>query len=221
MNKEPRKVHAIFEELRDRASYPFLFYIPKSYVEVFMEEKLLNEIDWAFDVLIVARKKMDIIFIDDKDESQEVFKKQSALKENLFDLAEYESVLNPAQFSILINNYKDHLFAMQYLAALLVMDVHSSKDERYKKYLGHFTLQNAAYVLHKSGIDKDFPSFRKTQAEEDFMRECVMINLNIPEILQEEIAPPKQKVKKKKQLYIADEESQKYLLETVFDIKIE
>jgi hypothetical protein len=161
-----------------------------------MEEKELNEIDWVFDVLIMARKKMDIIFIDEKDESQEVFKKQRAFKEDLFDLAEYESVLNTAQFSILINNYKEHLFVMHYLAELLGKDVHSGNEERYKKYLGHFTLQNMAYMLHKSDIDNDFPSCRKTQAEENFMRECVMINLNIPERLKEEIAPPKQKVKK-------------------------
>lgn len=41
-----------------------------------------------FDVLILARKKMDIVFIDDKDESQEILNKRSLLNENLFDLVD-------------------------------------------------------------------------------------------------------------------------------------
>jgi hypothetical protein len=221
MGKEPRKVHKIYEELRDRTTYPLLFYLPRKIFEVFIEEKALNDIDWVFDVLIMARKEMDIIFIADKDESQEVLKKQSILNGNLFDLAEYESELNPVQFSILINKYKDHLFAMHYISELILKDVNSGDDEKYKKYIAFFRLQEVAFMMHKSAIDNDFPSFRRTQAEEHLLRESLMDNFNIAEIFKEKNVLPQQKVKRKKVQLITDAESQKYLLAAVFSLKME
>ncbi|MCL7755020.1 hypothetical protein [Polaribacter sp. Z022] len=221
MSKETRKVNVIYEELRDRATYPLLLYIPKAYYKHLLEEEELLKIDWLFDVLILAKKEMDIVFIDDKDESQEVLKKQSILGENLFDLIDYQIALNPTQFSFLINKYKDHVFVMQYVTELMMNDVNSGNNEIFKKYLGLFILQESALAIHKTNIDNAFPSFRKTQEEEDYMRENVIDNFKIPIVEQEEVVTPKQKSKRKKEKIITDLESQNFLLESVFKIKIQ
>ena len=219
MSKETRKVNVIYEELRDRVTYPLLLYVPKSYFENLLPQEQLIQIDWLFDVLIMARKEMDIIFIDEKDESHEVLKKQSVLGENLFDLIDYQIALKPEQFSFLLKNYKDHLFVMHYISELMMNDVNLGSDERYKNYLGLFILQESALDLHKRSVDDAFPVFRKTQEEEAYMRANVIDNFKLPIVEQEEIVTPKQKPKRKKEKVITDLESQEYLLESVFNIK--
>jgi hypothetical protein len=219
MSKETRKVNVIYEELRDRVTYPQLLYVPKSYFKSLLPQEELIQLDWLFDVLIMARKELDIIFIDDKDESNEVLKKQSVLGENLFDLIDYQETLNPGQFSFLINKYKDHLFVVHYIAELMMNDVNLGGDERYKKYLGLFILQESALALHKTSIDNAFPNFRKTQAEEDYMRANVIENFKPPIIEQEEVVTSKQIPKRNKEKVITDLESQNFLLESVFRVK--
>lgn len=219
MSKETRKVNVIYEELRDRVTYPLLLYVPKSYFENLLPQEQLIQLDWLFDVLIMARKELDIIFIDDKDESHEVLKKQSVLGENLFDLIDYQEALKPAQFSFLISKYKDHLFVMHYIAELMMNDVNLGSDERYKNYLGLFILQESALVLHKRSVDDAFPGFRKTKAEEDYMRANVIDNFKLPIFEQEEVVTSKQKPKRKKAKIITDLESQDFLLESVFKVK--
>ena len=219
MSKETRKANVIYEELRNRATYPLLLYIPKSYFKNLLPQEQLIQLDWLFDVLIMARKELDIIFIDDKDESHEVLKKQSVLGENLFDLIDYQIALKPAQFSFLLNKYKDHLFVMHYIAELMMNDINLGSSEIYKNYLGLFILQESALGLHKRSIDDSFPSFRKTKEEEDFMRANVIDNFKLPTIEKEEVVTPKQKPKRKKEKIITDLESQDFLLESVFKIK--
>lgn len=219
MSKETRKVNVIYEELRDRVSYPLLLYVPKSYFENLLSQEQLVEFDWVFDVLIMARKELDVVFIDEKDESHEVLKKQSVLGGNLFDLVEYQEDLKPVQFSFLINQYKDHLFAMHYVTELMMNNVNSGSNEIFKKYLGLFILQESALALHKIKIDNTFPSYRKTLEEEDYMRENIIENFKLPIIEQEEVVPPKQKPKRKKEKIITDIESQNFLLESVFKIR--
>lgn len=219
MGKETRKVHVIYEELRDRVTYPLLFYVPKSYFENLLPQEQLVQLDWMFDVLILARKVLDVIFIDDEDESREVLKKQSILGENLFDLIDYQDALKPAQFSFLISKYKDYLFVIHYITELMMNDVNLGNDKRYKKYLGLFILQESALALNKSSIDDAFPDFRKTQAEEEYMRANVVENFKLPIMNQEEVITPKQKPKRKKEKIITDLESQNFLLESVFKVK--
>lgn len=220
MSKEGRKVNVIYEELRDRVTYPLLLYVPKSYFENLLSQEHLLELDWLFDVLIMARKELDIVFIDEKDESKEVLKKQSILGGNLFDLIDYQDDLKPAQFSFLINQYKDHLFVMHYVTELMMNNVNFGSNEIFKKYLGLFMLQESALAIHKTNIDNTFPSFRKTQEEEDYMRANVIENFKLPIIEQEEVISPKQKSKRKKEKIITDIESQNFLLESVFKVSL-
>jgi hypothetical protein len=75
MNKEARKVNVIYEELRGRLTYPLLLYVPKNYFENLLQNEQLIQLDWVFDVLIMVKHELDVVFIDDKDESHEVLKK--------------------------------------------------------------------------------------------------------------------------------------------------
>ncbi|ARV06082.1 hypothetical protein BTO04_04915 [Polaribacter sp. SA4-10] len=218
MPKETRKVNVIYEELRDRTVYPFLLYIPKKYFAYFLEEEQVNQLHWAFDVLILARKEMDIIFIDKQDESQEILNKRSVLNENLFDLVDYKIELKPAQFSFLIDKYQVHLFVMHHIAELMLIEVNKRTDGSYKKHLAFFILQEEALGHHKRSVGDDFPEHRKTQEEEDYMRANIIDNFKLPIIEQEEIIPPEVNIKKKKEKLITDLEAQDFLLEIVFKI---
>ena len=219
MNKEARKVNVIYEELRGRLTYPLLLYVPKNYFENLLQNEQLIQLDWVFDVLIMVKHELDVVFIDDKDESHEVLKKQGVLEENLFDLVDYQIALKPAQFSFLIKKYKDYLFVIHYMAELMMNDVNLGVDERYKKYSGHFILQENALDLHKRSIDDAFPYFKKIQAEEGDMRANIIDNFKLPIIERGQVDVPKQKPKRKKEKIITDLESQNFLLENVFKVK--
>lgn len=221
MGTKERKVNEIYDELRDRATYPFFFYLPKNYFDILIEAKLIDDVDWVFDVLIYARQKMDVLIFEAEEVPKEIFDKQSILRENLFDLKEYESELKTSKFSFLIKKYKEHLFAMYYLSEMIVKHVQEGNEKRYKKYLAYFMAQDNAYMSHKSDIDIEFPSYRNTLEEENYMRACLVDNLNISDILQEEVAIPKQKTKRKKVKYITDLEAQQFLLESVFKVERE
>ena len=67
MNKEARKVNVIYEELRGRLTYPLLLYVPKNYFENLLQNEQLIQLDWVFDVLIMVKHELDVVFIDDKD----------------------------------------------------------------------------------------------------------------------------------------------------------
>ncbi|ARV06106.1 hypothetical protein BTO04_05040 [Polaribacter sp. SA4-10] len=61
-------------------------------------------------------------------------------------------------------------------------DVNGGVDERFKKYIGHFILQEEALRKHKRSVADDFPDFRKTQEEEeeDYMRVNIIKNFKLP-----------------------------------------
>jgi hypothetical protein len=221
MSKETRKVNVIYEELRNRVFYPLLIYFPKFYFEHLLEQEQIKQIEWVFDILILARKKMDIVFIDDQDESQEILNKRSLLSENLFDLVDYQIELKPAQFSFLMHKYQEYVFIFHHIAELMLNDVNSRTDGKYKKHVAFFMIQEDALRHHKITISDDFPEHKNTQEEEDYMRANIIDNFKLPIIEQEEIIPPTIKTKQKKEKIITDLEAQDFLLESIFKINKE
>jgi hypothetical protein len=99
--------------------------------------------------------------------------------------------------------------------------VYEGTEEKFKKYIGHFILQEEALLQHKRSVADDFPDYRKTQEEEDYMRANIIDHLKLPTIEQEEITPPEVKIKKKKEKLITDLEAQDFLLESIFKINKE
>tara|TARA_R110001606_G_scaffold168335_1_gene312779 strand:- start:180 stop:848 length:669 start_codon:yes stop_codon:yes gene_type:complete len=221
MSKETRKVNVIYEELSNRVFYPLLIYFHKFYFEHLIEQEEIKKIEWVFDVLIVARKKLDIVFIDDKDESQEILNKRSLLNENLFDLVDYQIELKPAQFSFLMHKYQEYVFIIHHIAELMLNDVNTRTDGKYKKHIAFFMTQEDALRHHKITIGDDFPEHRNTQEEEDYMRANIIDNFKLPIIEQEETTPPPIKTKQKKEKLITDIEAQEFLLESVFKVTID
>ena len=216
MSEKQQKQHEIYDELRDRASYPLLLYVSKSLVEEELDDEQKKNTNWLFDRLIVAKAKMDISYVDEQDDTIEMLKKSSALRANVFDLVDCYATLKEAQFNFLYNNYRNHLFGMKSLCDEMVKDVEKGTNEFYKKYLTYFNLQADVYEQHQKDLAETFPDENGEVKIEVNIRSFVVDNFSI--IKKEVNAIEKESIKKKQ--LITDEESRNYLLEKVFGVDL-
>ncbi|QNM84603.1 hypothetical protein H9W90_10380 [Polaribacter pectinis] len=223
--KTVQNTFEIYELLRAGLMYPSIVYIPidtvLEYVE-FEEIAELQEIMQPFDRLWICESLEINYHLEADTDLQLLLKKQDVLKKNLFLLIDYKQNLEPEQFEYLEKNYKQLLYVCMYFSQEMLRVLKVSKEKHLKKYLHLFELQDIHYQKHFTAIEETFPSSeeeKKTWYTSDTIN-YEKLKENIPLDNNRDDKTSK-KVKKKRQKYITDEESQMYLLESVFNIKID
>ncbi|MGJ8762343.1 MAG: hypothetical protein ACSHXA_17530 [Polaribacter sp.] len=213
--KQPRQ-HEIYNELRDRASYPLLLYVSKSLVEDEVDDEQKKNTEWLFDRLIVAKAKEVVSYVDVQDDTMEMLRKGGELRANLFDLVDYYATLKEAQFNFLYNNYLNHILGMKCWCDEMLKDVENGTNEFYKKYITYFKLQADLYEQHQKDLAETFPDENGEIKIEVNIRSFVVDNFSM---IKKEINTIEKESTKKKYL-ITDEESRNYLLEKVFGVDL-
>ena len=211
MKNKKRKNSDIFTDLRNSATYPFIFFLPLDYFSNFLTEKELEATDWMFDRIIFGRTKMDILFMDQNEITFDIFKKQENLQDNLFELIDLQTDLKLTQFEFVFEKYKDHILALEYFFNLMVIEINKGTNDNYLKYIRIFELQLIYLRTHQKSFNEAFPSYiEKPKREVD--RDAFIVHE-----IREKIKPKKAFKKPKKKL-ISDIESQNFLLKTIFKL---
>lgn len=211
MKNKKNKNSKIYNKLRDKASYPLVFYAPLDYFSHYLEKEQIHAIEWLFDRIAYASKKMEVIFMDENEITFDILKKNTKLRENLFELVDLHNDLNENQFIFILENYKDHIMAMDYFSDLMLGDIKRRFKNDYQKYYSLFSLQSSYFKEHRQSIDKAFPSYIERYKRE--IDPNAFLTENITKKEKTKKAP-----KKNKEKLISDLESQNFLLETVFNL---
>jgi hypothetical protein len=214
MKNNKRKNSDIFNDLRDRATYPSILFIPLDYFSKFLTEKELKALDWMFDRIVFARAKMDVLFMDENEINFDIFKKQNYLRENLFELVDLKTDLKRTQFEFIFERYKDHILAMEYFFDLMVKKINTGTNVEYSKYIKIFEIQLAYISMHQKSFNEAFPLYA-----EKYKREIDLDAFIIDKIIEKTAKEtPKKAYTKPKEKLITDFESQNFLLKTVFKL---
>lgn len=222
--KSEQNTFEIYELLRAGLMYPSIVFIPMDTVLEYADFKDIEELQklmQPFDKLWICESLEHNYHLEAETDLQVLLKKQDVLKMNLFNLMDNKQHLEPAQFEYLEKNYKQLLYVCMYFSQEMVKVIKGSSQEQFTKYLPLFELQDFHYQNHFKSIEEVFPTSeeeKKTWHIRETIDDEKLIE-NTP-VDNNENKQTEKKVKKKKQQYITDEASQKYLLETVFNIKI-
>ncbi|WP_439128437.1 hypothetical protein [Polaribacter sp.] len=220
--KSEQNTFEIYENLRAGLMYPSIFYISKDtaldYVD-YKEIEELQKIVQPFDKLWIS-ESLEINYHLEADSNLTIFlKKQDILKKNLFELMSYKQLLKPEEFAYLEKSYKEFLYVCMFFSQEMLVILRESTEKELTKYLHLFELQDFHYQKHFSAIEEVLPT-SKEEKKTWYRQES-----NSSEDLKEKTPTnnkdenKNKKVKNKKEKIITDEESQKYLLETVFNVK--
>lgn len=209
MKNKKNKSSKIYDKLRDKATYPVAFYVPLDYFGHFLEKEQIENLQWLFDRVAYARKKMDVIFMDENEITFDILKKSKKLRENLFELVGLHESCDENLFLFILESYKDHIMAMDYFFDLMLEDIEKRFQDDYKKYQSLFLLQSSYIKTHWKDINKAFPLYI-----ERYNRE-----IDTEAFLFENVFNKEQKISKKsKKPLISDLEAQNFLLESVFKL---
>jgi hypothetical protein len=147
--------------------------------------------------------------------------KQIVLEKNLINLLRQQKKLSSTEFKFLMDKYSDTLRYYAQFTSWMQETLDDQKTDLPPYTSMYFEAQKIAFQNHQKEIVKYFPSkvitIPKTldwssYYESDLPPIKQLSNIAIIE---------KQVVKKKKPILITDEEAQRYLLETVFKVKVD
>lgn len=213
----------IYALLREGLLYPSIIYIPKEIVSEYAELKEVEELQRIiepFDKLWICESLENNYHLKADAKLNILLKKQDILKKNLFELMRYKEGLKPVEFTFLEKSYKDFLYVCMYFSQEMLLIVRESTDKKLTNYLQFFELQDFHYQKHFYALEEVLPT-----SEEEKKTWVASENNSSYDIKESAVVGNKhdqekpKKSKKKKQQYITDKESQKYLLETVFNVK--
>lgn len=221
--KSEQNTFEIYEKLRAGLMYPSIIYIPMDTVLEYVDLKEVEELQrimQPFDKLWIS-ESLEINYHLEADSNLNIFfKKQDILKKNLFELLSYKQLLKPEEFAYLEKSYKDFLYVCMFFSQEMLVILRESTEKELTKYLQLFELQDFHYQKHFYAIEEVLPTSEEEKKtwyrEED--NSSKDLKENTPSGNKQD-KNKRKKVKKKKEKITTDEESQKYLLETVFNVK--
>lgn len=222
--KSQQNTFEIYELLRAGLMNPSIVYIPMDIVLEYVGYEEIEELQnlmQPFDKLWICESLEINYHLEDDTNLHVLSKKQDILKKNLFDLMDYKQNLTAEQFSYLEKSYKQILYVCMFFSQEMVAYLSKSKNKELIRYLKLFELQDFQYQRHFEAIEEVFPTSdeeKKTwYTKENIDSESLKNNLPFVDHVENNT---KKKVKNRKQQYITDQESQNFLLKTVFNIKL-
>ncbi|MFT6795491.1 MAG: hypothetical protein ACJART_000624 [Maribacter sp.] len=207
---------------------PLLFFIPKSIIPLneikaftpTEQDAIFNKIVFYDEEGRLAETSTDINY-------SELLIKPSLFDNNILQLIDEQTLLNSAQFSILLEKYSVHIRFFVFIANWMFENLpdYLNINSNQKSY---FELQKDIFKYHKQEIENRFNikiseeinsfeilTYLKKEKEtpiKDFLTNSPTKFYNPKSI---------QKLKTEKQILITDEEAKSFLLHTVFHLKQE
>lgn len=219
----------ISETLVANISKNYLFYIPSSiYNDI--EAKGISAMipNEAYDTILYFKKDVGAVSEDlEKNAPLGVFQKKNILQSNLLLLLENKPDVNADVFKLIIEDYKKHIECHLFITNWLAANVITAFPDVSKSILVAFKNQSQFFKEHYLQLEQHFqispetPQFKNTDLFKAF--KSVIPETNLKTESHEDTEAPKPKTskrKKREKLKINDEETELFLLKTVFNVDI-
>lgn len=217
-----------FKTLQNNLYYNTLFYVPKSVYHHLMTLGLDKLIPFhKLNTLIYHNEEGLFLKVDYKIDFYKIMSKTSLLNDNLFRLTDEKKQFAEGDFKMLLNKYLEHLNALVYVTSWLdsnsIQFIPHTNDANkkalkaqainFKNHLNEINSQFGLFPPSKKQFDLDvivktFKNVKNSQSKIDVVKKA-----SSPEIEKNT-----KRQKKEKPILITDQESENFLLETIFNI---
>ena len=218
-----------FNFILDNLIRSYIYYVPKSFYNDLQKTEYKD---------LLAYTDVNTVAFIDKDKNPtlnkslfnniDIITKSKLLQENTFLLLEAQSLLDLEQFGYLLKTYREHLdihtHITDWMSNNIAKDIiHATDDLK-----NMFNIQSAHFKSHQEEIQKKFGAvesqlkgielnnyFKEKFASPDF-KHSLMTFFKRTDNLDNHT----KKSRKKKKVIISDEEADAFLLESVFNVKM-
>ena len=214
-------------ELTSSLYKPLIFYIPRKFwVEMDGEKWNDKEYDTLFDTVVLMKIDGSNNILNNGASSYYLLEKTAELDKNTYELLEMRTKLDSDSFHFLAKKYFMNVEFYKRISAWMLDHVQEDIPDVNKETLLSFELQKTAFENHWNYIHKHFvPSAKiKTNVSD---ADLTTKDFNIIQDLVGNPLESKSKnkknpntTKKEKKILITGEEAEKFLLETVFNVKL-
>ncbi|MCX7551842.1 hypothetical protein [Xanthomarina sp. F2636L] len=215
------------KELSSRLYKPLIFYIPRKFwVEMDGEKWNDKEFDALFDTVVLMKTDGSNKALQNGSSNYYLLSKTAELDRNIYALLEMRSKLDEDSFQFLAKKYCLDVAFYKRVSAWMLDHIQEDIPDANKETLLSFELQKTAFENHWEYLQKHFvPSA-------EIKRNIPEVNLTAEdfEIIQDLVGNPLQSksenknspktTKKEKKILITEEAAEKFLLETVFNVKL-
>lgn len=235
-------INTFYYKLTTKLKNDLVFYIPKALFDINTLNTLeLDEnINLLFDNVLIIELRNGAFVFDSKEDISRCIRKPEELTEIIFLLLEKKSELQGFQFSYIVDKYFEQVEFWFYISNWLSLNT-EKLDSADFKFRGLFKTQQKYYKQHLEDFIRNFYP-NKTHIPNDKLDILKLIKVNFKDLtnttFNREILPEKTKevftnlidekqkevkkikVKAKKKVLVTEEESEKFILRTVFNIDI-
>ncbi|MFC5194753.1 hypothetical protein ACFPH8_05380 [Bizionia hallyeonensis] len=212
---------------------PLIFYIPRKLWADLDDGKWLDkEFDPIFDTVVLMHEDGSNHVLNNDTSNYHMMSKGSALDKNIYELLDLKAQLTTEAFSFLSERYSLSVAFYKKVSSWMLEHVKLDIPAINGETLKSFEIQKLAFNSHWDYIQEHFSvpehvknhfaevdlSSKEVIAMRDFMSDSEQKSGNIHDNLQK--AKNKSKKRKEKQVLITAEEAEKFLLETVFSVKL-
>ncbi|WP_053992910.1 hypothetical protein [Mangrovimonas sp. TPBH4] len=218
--------NSIFETIRNNITRLYIYYVPEILYD-FIQDSIYRDILPKEDVNTVVYMDRDrkTIFDPTRFQKYALLEKSSIFEENIFALLDAKETLSNAQFEHLLKKYWEHLDSYTMLSQWMHDNIHECIHLPSESIVELFAIQKQLFENHRNLVIEKYGNpvsnerirlfkerMEKQMASPNF--KVTVPNLQAP-------TPPVKKnpkPRKKKTELITDEEVDKMLLETVFNV---
>lgn len=215
-----------FLALQENLYKPLLFFIPKSIIPKDQVEFIeLHEIGKLFNKVVLIEHNGASYELKYKPKLFQLLAKSSYLDKNLFALLDYKANLKAFQFDYLLQKYivqlKFYIFISSWMDENLNAHITGVEDN----ISVYFSIQKTSFLQHKKSLKRTFllNEFSFLTPEEivaSIRKDIPPIPLFDKTTNKVKIHTNKETKTRKKPTLITDEEADKFLLKTIFNVRI-
>jgi hypothetical protein len=223
----------IYLKLQVQLSVPFVFYIPSSIVPEDKKQVLETPVCKAvMDQIMLIEKNATDFRVLSAESVSPILTKAAVLDKNMFLLLKQKKKLSSSEFSFLLDKYSELLYFFRVISEWMSKNIRSLDTPLSKETAIYFESQHLALENHEQAFRKYFPLYKISVSKaidwsrvtkNDFPPLAQLTTKEVEKGLKSILASDKKPAvkKEKKAPLLTDEQSQRYLLETVFNVKLE
>ncbi|MBR9847517.1 MAG: hypothetical protein GYB35_16085 [Algicola sp.] len=215
-------------ELIHRLYKPLIFYFPRKLWADLDEMWKDKKFDTVFNTVVLVQTNGDNYILDNGASSFELLGKASVLSENIYELLDLKAKLSSEAFCFLCERYSLSVAFYKHVSNWMLEHIEDYILDCSEETINSFKIQKEAFDEHWDYIEKQFliPDhvvnyFDNAQLnKQDVLKTPDFITGDqlLTETIFEKLSKP---IRSKKKVLITEEDAEKHLLKTIFNIPIE
>ena len=213
----------IHSQLVFNMASPIMFFVPETLITKELEERYEPELlELFFNKILVIENDGSVNSLSKTTKITNVTSKNTQLDKNLFQLLELKETLKTYQFDFLIKKYYDQVNFFVLISEWLSENLETHFKELDPSISAYFSIQEIAFQMHFETLQTTFgmdllPNPKQTEILEKI--ESMVPPLSAFKKAANEVPESEEKPKTEKKVLITNEEADRFLLETVFNVK--